>query len=101
MTLLHLAVACHGVQCCRGGFSGSTLSYYSNFPSANCRVEVLPFSYLVLSRGKWVPRNWPPNLGAKRDIPLGAEIHPSVLVMKRSGILQPSDMPKLGGKEPY
>jgi len=62
---------------------------------------VLPSAYYELIGGKWMPRYWPPNFGRRRDIPLGAEIHPTVQQMRRSGILLESDMPRLEGEEPY
>lgn len=64
-------------------------------------LEVLPFAYYELVGGKWVRRYWPPNFGSRRDIPLGAEIHHSVLQMRRADILSDREMPRLGGEEPY
>lgn len=64
-------------------------------------LEILPFfTRLELEGGKWVPRHFPPNLGAKRDIPLDANIHPSVKAMNFAGILSPDQMPVLGGDHP-
>ncbi|KAK8168589.1 hypothetical protein BKA80DRAFT_308310 [Phyllosticta citrichinensis] len=64
-------------------------------------VECLPlFTRLELERGKWVPRHFPPNFGASRDIPLDAEIHPSVAKMVKAGILQGSLIPVKGGDNP-
>ena len=65
------------------------------------RAEVLPFAYYDLIGGEWIPRYWPPNFGRRRDIPLEADIHPTVQQMRRAGILLESDMPRLGGEEPY
>ncbi|KAF2478295.1 uncharacterized protein BDR25DRAFT_251030 [Lindgomyces ingoldianus] len=63
-------------------------------------LEVLPFfSRLELEDGKWVPRHFPPNLGASRDIPSKAIIHPSVEAMYRAGVLTTDQMPVLGGTE--
>jgi len=77
-----------------GGLSwASTLSWWI--------LEVLPFAYYELISGQWVPKYWPPNFGRRRDIPFGAEIHPSVQQMRRAGILMESDMPRLGGEGPY
>jgi hypothetical protein len=59
-------------------------------------TEVLPFfSRLELEFGAWVPRHWPPNLGANRDIPEDAEIHHSVYRLYKAGVIK--DLPKLGG----
>lgn len=62
-------------------------------------AEVLPvFTRLELEHGQWVPRYWPPNMGAKRDLPEEAVIHESVQQMYNAGVI--SEMPKLGGDEP-
>lgn len=62
--------------------------------------ELLPlFTRLELENGHWVPRTWPPNFGTRRDIPLHANIHPSVDQMFRAGVLSLNQMPKLGGEE--
>ncbi|KAK8186470.1 sporulation associated protein [Phyllosticta citribraziliensis] len=64
-------------------------------------IECLPiFTRLELENGKWVPRHCPPNMGARRDIPLDAEIHPSVAEMVKAGILQGSLIPVKGGDNP-
>ncbi|KKK22133.1 hypothetical protein AOCH_003013 [Aspergillus ochraceoroseus] len=64
-------------------------------------TEVLPIaSRLELENGKWVPRRLPPNLGAERDLPDGATIHPSVLEMREAGILDEFPIPKPGGDNP-
>lgn len=52
------------------------------------------FSRLELEGGKWVPRHWPPNLGAPRDLPSNARIHSSVKTMVKAGLIE---MPKTGG----
>ncbi|KAH7407997.1 sporulation associated protein [Cadophora sp. MPI-SDFR-AT-0126] len=65
-------------------------------------LELLPiFNRLELEGGRWVPRHWPPNLGAPRDIPHGAEIHPSVYNLHRAGILKDYQLPKTGGDNPH
>ena len=46
-----------------------------------------------------MPEYWPPNLGARRDIPRNAAIHPTVDAMHRAGLLSPDQMPKLGGED--
>ncbi len=64
--------------------------------------ELLPiFNRLELESGRWVPRHWPPNLGAPRDIPHGADIHPSVYNLHRAGVLKDSELPKTGGDNPH
>lgn len=61
-------------------------------------IESLPFfTRLELEHGKWVPRYWPPNMGASRDIPKGAAIHPTVDEMCKAGVLRPDQKPKIGG----
>ena len=43
-------------------------------------AEILPiFSRLDLKDGKWVQTYWPPNWGAKRDLPSSATLHPSAI----------------------
>lgn len=65
------------------------------------RTEILPiFSRLELEKGKWVPRFWPPNLGAPRDIPTEGVLHPSVNEMIKAGILDPKSVPEKGGDNP-
>lgn len=65
---------------------------------ANNPSEILPiFTRLELEHGKWVPRHWPPNNGAPRDIPDGAIIHKSVPELHQAGILQADQLPKTGG----
>ncbi|PVH81831.1 hypothetical protein DL98DRAFT_623095 [Cadophora sp. DSE1049] len=65
-------------------------------------LELLPiFNRLELEGGRWVPRHWPPNLGAPRDIPHGAEIHPSVYNLHRAGVLKDDQLPKTGGDNPH
>ncbi|KAL2062511.1 hypothetical protein VTL71DRAFT_6777 [Oculimacula yallundae] len=65
-------------------------------------LELLPiFNRLELESGKWVPRHWPPNLGAPRDIPHGAEIHPSVYSLHRAGVLRDDQLPQTGGDNPH
>ncbi|KAE8151334.1 hypothetical protein BDV25DRAFT_128857 [Aspergillus avenaceus] len=45
-------------------------------------IEILPlFTRLELEHGRWIPRYWPPNLGASRDLPDDAVVHPSVQAM--------------------
>ncbi|KAL4778666.1 hypothetical protein BJX76DRAFT_352428 [Aspergillus varians] len=45
-------------------------------------LEILPFfTRLELEHGEWVPRYWPPNFGASRDLPTYAIVHPSVQSM--------------------
>ncbi|KAI9888526.1 MAG: hypothetical protein M1814_006860 [Vezdaea aestivalis] len=64
-------------------------------------IEILPlFTRLELENNRWIPRYWPPNLGATRDIPDGAEIHPSVQRMHQAGILTHNQMPRTGGDTP-
>ncbi|KAL4804311.1 hypothetical protein BDV18DRAFT_142933 [Aspergillus unguis] len=64
-------------------------------------LEVLPIATrLELEHGKWVPRRFPPNFGASRDIPCGAAIHDSVYEMLNSGILDDFPIPKPGGNNP-
>ena len=68
---------------------------------ADTAIEILPiFTRLELEHGAWIPRHWPPNLGAKRDIPTHAEIHPSVQSMYQAGVLRLDQMPELGSDEP-
>ena len=70
-------------------------------PFADITKEILPiFTRLELEQGAWIPRHWPPNLGAKRDIPTHAEIHHSVQHMYQAGVLKLDQMPELGGDEP-
>ncbi|KAH7356398.1 sporulation associated protein [Rhexocercosporidium sp. MPI-PUGE-AT-0058] len=65
-------------------------------------LEILPiFNRLELEKGRWVPRHWPPNLGAPRDIPHGAEIHPSVYSLHRAGVLKDDQLPQTGGDNPH
>ncbi|KAL6702529.1 hypothetical protein ACN47E_001568 [Coniothyrium glycines] len=65
-------------------------------------IEILPiFTRLELEKGKWVPRYWPPNLGAPRDIPHRASIHKSVYELRQAGHLTEEQMPKLGGDNPH
>ncbi|KAK8197371.1 sporulation associated protein [Phyllosticta capitalensis] len=65
-------------------------------------IECLPiFMRLELEHGEWVPRHWPPNLGAPRDIPHDGKIHESVDEMVKAGILDPSSIPKKGGDNPH
>ncbi|TAQ86876.1 hypothetical protein B7494_g4791 [Chlorociboria aeruginascens] len=65
-------------------------------------LEILPlFTRLELEKGRWVPRHWPPNLGAPRDIPDGAQIHHSVYNLHRAGILRDDHLPKTGGDSPH
>jgi len=56
---------------------------------------------LELEKGKWVPRYWPPNLGAPRDIPHEATIHKSVYELRQAGLLLEEQMPKTGGDNPH
>lgn len=88
---------------CRGGYwvSQILLVVEARHRNAHKYLEVLPFAYYDLVGGQWVRRYWPPNFGSRRDIPLGAEIHHSVLQMRRADILSESEMPRLGGKDPY
>ncbi|KAJ6263850.1 hypothetical protein Dda_2422 [Drechslerella dactyloides] len=59
-------------------------------------LEVVPFiSRLEYEKGKWVPRYWPPNFGASRDIPADADIHPSLVALQEGGVLKPTEVPKL------
>ncbi|EPS38005.1 hypothetical protein H072_8270 [Dactylellina haptotyla CBS 200.50] len=59
-------------------------------------LEVMPFiSRLEYEHGKWVPRYWPPNFGAMRDIPADADIHPSLVALHEAGILKDNEVPKL------
>ncbi|KAI5926182.1 hypothetical protein F4810DRAFT_707793 [Camillea tinctor] len=61
-------------------------------------IESLPFfTRLELENGKWVPRYWPPNLGAPRGIPNGAKIHKSVYELRQAGHLTEEQLPKTGG----
>ncbi|PGH27936.1 hypothetical protein AJ80_00190 [Polytolypa hystricis UAMH7299] len=61
-------------------------------------LEVLPlFTRLELEHGEWIPRYWPPNFGAMRDIPLDAHIHISVFYLKSAGVI--CEMPELGGDD--
>ncbi|KAH8587871.1 hypothetical protein B0O99DRAFT_731593 [Bisporella sp. PMI_857] len=65
-------------------------------------LELLPiFNRLELEGGRWVPRHWPPNLGAPRDIPHGADIHSSVYDLHRAGVLKDDQLPKTGGDNPH
>lgn len=48
-----------------------------------------------------MPRHWPPNLGAPRDIPNGASIHKSVYELHQAGYLTEQQMPKTGGDNPH
>lgn len=60
---------------------------------------MLPFfSRLELEFGKWIPRHWPPNLGAARDLPDNAILHESVHRLHKAGVI--SSLPKLGGDGP-
>ncbi|KAL4782457.1 hypothetical protein BJX76DRAFT_349363 [Aspergillus varians] len=64
-------------------------------------LEVLPIATrLELEKGKWIPQRFPPNMGASRDIPCEATIHPSVCEMLNSGILNGFPVPKPGGGNP-
>ncbi|KAL4922483.1 hypothetical protein BDW62DRAFT_172616 [Aspergillus aurantiobrunneus] len=64
-------------------------------------LEVLPIATrLELEKGKWIPRRFPPNFGASRDIPCGADIHPTVYEMLDSCILENFPIPKPGGDNP-
>ena len=64
-------------------------------------TEFLPiFTRLELENGKWVPRRLPPNLGASRDLPRYAVIHPSVKEMIKAGILDKKSIPPRGGDNP-
>jgi hypothetical protein len=64
------------------------------------KIEIFPiFTRLELEHGRWVPRHWPPNLGAPRDIPHGARIHRSVYNLHQAGILK--SLPKTGGDESH
>jgi hypothetical protein len=61
-------------------------------------TELIPISSrLELEDKKWVARHFPPNLGAKRDIPDEAEINDSVTKMLHDGILDQSMKPIKGG----
>lgn len=63
-------------------------------------IESLPFfTRLELENKEWVPRYWPPNMGASRDIPHDAVIHPTVEQMRQAGVLQANQMPQTGGDE--
>jgi len=65
-------------------------------------LESLPFfTRLELENSKWVPRYWPPNLGAARDIPHGANIHKSVYELHQAGLLTVDQLPKMGGDNPH
>ncbi|KAL0261285.1 hypothetical protein SLS55_004982 [Diplodia seriata] len=65
-------------------------------------IEIIPiFTRLELEKGKWVPRHWPPNLGAPRDIPEEGVIHPSVDEMIKAGILDEKSVPAKGGDNPH
>lgn len=56
----------------------------------------MPFiSRLEYEKGKWVPRHWPPNFGARRDIPSDADMHPSLIALSEAGVLQPTEIPRL------
>ena len=62
-------------------------------------TEILPiFSRLELENTVWVPRHWPPNLGAERDLPDNAVLHRSVYSLYRARVLE--KLPKLGGNGP-
>lgn len=64
-------------------------------------AEILPiFTRLELEKEEWVPRRFPPNLGAPRDIPIEAKIHSSVNEMVKAGILDKESIPKKGGGNP-
>ncbi|KAE8164710.1 hypothetical protein BDV40DRAFT_310640 [Aspergillus tamarii] len=64
-------------------------------------LEILPiFTRLELEKEEWVPRRFPPNLGAPRDIPVEAKIHSSVNEMVKAGILDKESIPKKGGDNP-
>lgn len=63
--------------------------------------EFLPiFTRLELQNGKWIPRRLPPNMGAPRDLPHDAVIHPSVKEMIKAGILDKESIPPRGGDNP-
>lgn len=63
--------------------------------------EFLPiFTRLELEKGQWVPRRLPPNMGAPRDLPHYAVIHPSVKEMIKAGILDKKSIPRKGGDNP-
>ncbi|KAF2839962.1 hypothetical protein M501DRAFT_1016047 [Patellaria atrata CBS 101060] len=65
-------------------------------------LELLPFfARLELENGKWIPRHFPPNLGAPRDIPKGANIHKSVYELHQAGYLTDEQLPKMGGNNPH
>ena len=76
-------------------------------------TEFLPFqTRLKLIDGAWIPRHWPPNMGASRDvslswelswvwcwnfriqIPKDADFHPTFKEMCKAGLME---MPKVGG----
>ncbi|KAF3914692.1 hypothetical protein AA313_de0206004 [Arthrobotrys entomopaga] len=56
---------------------------------------VLGWWILEYEKGKWVPRYWPPNFGAMRDIPADADIHPSLVALHEAGILKANQVPTL------
>lgn len=48
-----------------------------------------------------MPRYFPPNLGAPRDIPDDGVIHHSVDAMIKAGILDEKSVPERGGNNPH
>lgn len=64
------------------------------------REELLPlFPRLELEEnGVWKPRVWPPNMGARRDIPKSAydPFHHSVRSLIDAGYIQKSEIPEPG-----
>ncbi|KAI4090257.1 MAG: hypothetical protein LQ344_004883 [Seirophora lacunosa] len=57
-------------------------------------IEIIPlFSRLEYENEKWVVRRFPPSLGAYRDIPSGADIHPSVKLLFKQGTLPKEETP--------
>ncbi|KAL8960392.1 MAG: hypothetical protein Q9193_002894 [Seirophora villosa] len=57
-------------------------------------TEIIPlFSRLEYENEKWVVRRFPPSLGAYRDIPSGADIHPSVKLLFKQGTLPKEETP--------
>ncbi|KAL8921769.1 MAG: hypothetical protein Q9208_005526 [Pyrenodesmia sp. 3 TL-2023] len=57
-------------------------------------IEYIPlFSRLEYKDEKWVVERFPPSRGAYRDIPTGAEIHPSVKLLYEEGVLSEDETP--------
>lgn len=55
-------------------------------------TEILSFFTFELEESHWVPRYWPANLGAKRNMPRYAATHPSVENLFSTGVVRKDQM---------